>query len=65
MTEFKPCPFCGGEAEYRDGSSTTPYIRCKECGCRTGSSRDREKLAQAWNTRCKRTCVDEVKAVGP
>lgn len=46
-----PCPFCGGEAECRSGSSTTPYIRCKKCGCRTGSSYNREKLAEAWNTR--------------
>ena len=33
-----PCPHCGGEAEFRDGSSTKPYIRCKECGCRTWGS---------------------------
>ena len=46
-----PCPFCGGEAEARDGSSTTPYIRCKSCGCRTGSSRDMDKLKDAWNRR--------------
>ena len=51
-----PCPFCGGEAEARDGSSTTPYIRCKSCGCRTGSSRNVDRLKDAWNRRTRRTC---------
>lgn len=50
-----PCPHCGGEAEARDGSSTTPYIRCKSCGCRTGSSRDMDRLKEAWNRRFDRT----------
>ena len=51
LTELKPCPFCGGEAEFRDGSSTTPYIRCKECGGRTMSSYDSAKLIAVWNRR--------------
>ena len=51
-----PCPHCGGEAEVRDGSSTTPYIRCKSCGCRTGSSRDMDRLKETWNRRAERTC---------
>ena len=46
-----PCPFCGGKAEFRSGSSTTPYIRCRECGGRTKSSRNRANLIAAWNTR--------------
>ena len=49
--KLKPCPFCGGEAEFRGGSSTTPYIRCKECGGRTMSSFDSAKLRAAWNRR--------------
>lgn len=56
MSNLKPCPFCKGEAEIRSGSSTTPYIRCKACGCRTGSSRNIEKLIAAWNQRAERTC---------
>lgn len=35
----------------REGSSTKPYVRCKRCGCRTGSSRYRGNLAKAWNAR--------------
>ena len=46
-----PCPFCGGKAEFRSGSSTTPYIRCKECGGRTKSSYEKTKLIAAWNRR--------------
>lgn len=53
---MRPCPFCGGEAEMREGSSTKPYIRCKRCGCRTGSSRYRGNLAKAWNARAEREC---------
>lgn len=53
--KLKPCPFCGGEAEMREGSSTKPYIRCKRCGCRTGSSRYRGNLAKAWNDRADAT----------
>lgn len=49
--ELKPCPFCGGEAEMREGSSTKPYVRCKRCGCRTGSSRYRGNVAKSWNAR--------------
>ena len=52
---LRPCPFCGGEAEMREGSSTKPYIRCKRCGCRTGSSRYRGNLAKAWNARAAAT----------
>lgn len=50
------CPHCGGEAEARDGSSTTPYIRCKSCGCRTGSSWDVDKLKEKWNRRAGSEC---------
>lgn len=55
-----PCPHCGGEAEARDGSSTRPYIRCKSCGCRTGSSYDTDKLKEAWNRRVERACRPSV-----
>lgn len=49
--DLLPCPFCGGEAEWRDGSSTKPYIRCRECGMRTGGSYACDKLKAKWNRR--------------
>ena len=49
--DLLPCGNCGGEAEWRDGSSTRPYIRCKQCGMRTGSSNDFFKLKLVWNRR--------------
>ena len=51
--------FSGIEAEARDGSSTTPYILCKSCGCRTGSSWDMDRLKAAWNRRAVQTCTVE------
>lgn len=61
-SDLKPCPFCGGEAEWRDGSSTKPYIRCKGCGMRTGGSSACDKLKAAWNRRPAHdeTCKDTV-----
>lgn len=49
-----PCANCGGEPEWRDGSSTRPYIRCKKCGMRTPSSGRRDYVAHLtciWNRR--------------
>ena len=51
-----PCGNCGGEPEWRDGSSTAPYIRCKKCGMRTPSSRSngyQERLTAIWNRRVR------------
>lgn len=42
-TDLKPCPFCGGEAEYRRTAINTDgawyeavYVRCISCDARTG-----------------------------
>jgi Lar family restriction alleviation protein len=51
--KLKPCPFCGGKAEFRSGSSTMPYIRCRECGGRTKSSRNKANLIAVWNRRAE------------
>ena len=55
MTELKPCPFCGGEAEIEEIYYTfwhlkTYYVRCTRCGCRTMED-NKEYAIQDWNRR--------------
>ena len=45
MSELKNCPFCGGEAEYCDGS-----ITCTKCKATMGGSRKLELFAM-WRKR--------------
>lgn len=52
QVKFKPCPFCGGEAEierYGNKRQSTIYV-CTECGCRleTGEEFNHGKM---WNER--------------
>lgn len=61
--ELKPCPFCGGEAEYFELSWTTtafgghkyavPFwqIRCKDCRATLGDFETKQDAIKAWNTR--------------
>ena len=55
-TELLPCPFCGGEAEYRDDGQIG-RIQCTRCLAQTGgeyswrSSDWEETEASEWNTR--------------
>lgn len=63
MIELKPCPFCGGEAEYvyRAGiliAALCPVVvKCKECGAVTAyvdASTEycaKDKAAELWNRR--------------
>ena len=45
--ELKPCPFCGGEAEKRDG-----FVECKYCGASTWCFFESvEDAVEAWNKR--------------
>jgi DNA-directed RNA polymerase subunit RPC12/RpoP len=68
-SDLLPCANCGGEAEWRDGSSTKPYIRCKKCGMRTWGSYNYNGLRRAWNRRPSETAemyttMDEDGVVG-
>lgn len=55
-TELKPCPFCGGSAEYRN-DGMTGYVQCQNCLARNDSVyswRDenwKEEVAGYWNSR--------------
>ena len=67
MAELKPCPFCGGEAEYVNFSYHNPetmtgvpscYVKCTKCGVRTGKfvSADttfsyKDTATRCWNER--------------
>lgn len=67
MSELKPCPFCGGDAEVRH-SVTCGYdsywVECKDFkNCRGSVSpvTDVESVAvEAWNTRHVETCNAEL-----
>lgn len=59
--ELKSCPFCDGDAEMRTVRGTQHYIRCTECGCRTGSSSNAEKAVETWNARAD---IDIDEAIG-
>lgn len=56
MTELKPCPFCGGEAEVMETwayGCAEKHIQCKKCAIRTQSVPFRQKgvATRAWNRR--------------
>ena len=49
---LKPCPFCGGEADYRT-MGVGVYIKCVKCGCNTQTFhyKERQEAIKAWNRR--------------
>ena len=56
--ELKPCPFCGGEAEFETYGDTACAVTCRKCRCGTPtvSLNDGERAVEAWNRRAERTC---------
>ncbi len=56
--ELKPCPFCGGEAAYKELSGGSHImVKCAECGIGTEAFRNHiyycaaDKVAEVWNRR--------------
>ncbi len=51
--KLKPCPFCGGEAEFeRTGTRRqSAIVACTNCGCRLESSDEDERSHVSWNRR--------------
>ena len=59
MSELKPCPFCGGEAElheYDNQFSEVVYIiSCSKCNCKMELNHN-SRLVDIWNTRTQSQC---------
>ena len=59
MTELKPCPFCGNDAEFVPYKRNGLTLKCKSMGCirrdqctmRYGMEWLREAMARHWNER--------------
>lgn len=47
--QLLPCPFCGGEAEFHDTSST--WVRCEDCGAEIQCQIEKKDAARLWNRR--------------
>ena len=58
MSELKPCPFCGGEAEFETYGGTACSVTCQKCRCGTPtvSLVDGMAAVNRWNLRAERTC---------
>ena len=63
MSELKPCPFCGGEAEYLN-SETSEWVECSKCGAKGeielwGTSGN--CVYKNWNTRTESTELEQLR----
>lgn len=68
MIELKPCPFCGGEAEYFEerifimNNAFLMGVKCKECGGAYMDSNIKHcpnDVFKKWNTRSGETVVNQ------
>lgn len=49
MSELKPCPFCGGEAELK--GFTRLWVQCTQCSVQTQLYVFMDAAEEAWNHR--------------
>jgi len=69
MTELKPCPFCGGEAEaykkyFANNKPSYVYVRCKNCKASTTNFFYEKNAFMAWNKRPEEFDEDLIQHVG-
>ncbi len=50
-SELKPCPFCGGEAEYVGSEGKGYWVQCKACYARGPWGDYGYQALAAWNRR--------------
>lgn len=53
-TKLKPCPFCGGSANFvEEGNFYSAKVKCSRCGATAGGSafKNDEYNAKVWNSR--------------
>lgn len=56
MSELKPCPFCGGEAEFCACINDCGRIVCIDCGVEVlWNEHEHEDNAASWNDRTRDT----------
>lgn len=56
MSDLKPCPFCGGEADFAvkdwDNSADEYKVVCLQCGTQQADySFNKDFVIEAWNRR--------------
>jgi len=51
--DLLPCPFCGGDAEMREGTALhdTWLVRCVACGVKTMTEYTKACPTETWNAR--------------
>lgn len=62
MSELKPCPFCGGEAQVVNRFGDIQhlfYVLCDDCAACGSLEKNEAEAADAWNTRHVETCTIE------
>ena len=52
MVKLKKCPFCGGDVEVRQYTSTLSFAQCTNCKATSNAFETEEEAAGAWNERC-------------
>ena len=67
MSELKPCPFCGGEAELWHNKTWDYVVRCTNKGCAARTRQYHENsngAVDAWNTRTPEQAIAAAPGAG-